>query len=130
MIFQSIEVIKQRFLKLLGRRGEGNLQRSKNQTVIQLLISNDVCQHTRGLENFEGKEYWTLCLAKPSIKNQSKIKIFLRHAKTQSLLPTYPSEEGIWGDSKTVNPIQKHSKEKSQDDSWGADLKSNWYKLE
>ena len=53
------------------------------------------------------------------------------HAKTQYLFPTYPSEEGIWGRSKKmVKPIQKQSKEKSQGDSWGADQKSNWYKLE
>lgn len=31
---------------------------------------------------------------------------------------------------KTINPIQKHSKEKFQNDSWEVDLKSDWYELE
>lgn len=58
MIFQNTKV-KQRFLRLLGKRGEGNIERSKNQTVIPLLIRNDACQYTReqGLGNSEEKEY-------------------------------------------------------------------------
>lgn len=56
VLFQNTKV-KQRFLKLLGRRGEGNLERSKNQ-FIHLLISNDARQFMRkqGLRNFEEKE--------------------------------------------------------------------------
>ena len=55
VLFQNTKV-KQRFLKLRGRRGEDNLERSKNQ-FIHLLISNDACQYIRkqGLRNFEEK---------------------------------------------------------------------------
>lgn len=54
-------------------------------------------QERKALEILKEKniEPRTLHLVKPPIKNRSKIKIFLRNAKTQSLLPTYLSEEGI-----------------------------------
>ena len=79
-----------RFSKLLERR-EDNSESHKNQTVIQLLISNNVCQYTRGLENSEGKECWTLCPAKPK-KEWKQNKNISQACKKQ-----FTSHISFWG---------------------------------
>ena len=54
------------------------------------------------------------------------------HAKTQYLFPKYPTEESIWEVSKKkkkkVNPIDKQSKEKPQDDNWEQLIQTRAYK--
>lgn len=79
-------------------RGEGNFERSKDQLFsFSLAMMPASIQERKAWEILKGKniEPRTLYLVKPPTKNESKIKMFPRNAKIQSLFPTYPSEEGI-----------------------------------
>lgn len=82
-------------------RGEGNFERSKDQLFSFSLAMMPVSiQERKAWEILKGKNteprtLYLVYLVKPPTKNESKIEMFPRNAKIQSLFPTYPSEEGI-----------------------------------